>query len=420
MVITKILFIILLILCAGFFSSSETAYLSLSKLKVRSMLEQKKNGARVVEKLKSNMDRLLTTVLIGTNLVNSFTSAFITAMAIGIFGQKSVKIVPFLVAFILTTFGQIIPKTAAGLYPEKFSLLWAVPLKILEIVLFPVVCVFEGLSKIVVFAVELIIKPKNSIITEEELKTLIDIGENEGTIEKDESYMLNKLIKFNDLDASDIMKHRSRVSMISESATMAEVTQEFLSSGFSTLTVYKENRENVTGVINYKKILFDSDSKINTNCGEGFAGRIMDEVIFVPGTLSVLELLNSFRKSEHKFAVVLNEQGQTSGIVTMEDIMRVVFGRMTDENLYEDLPPEDKITLVSVNTFLVPGDMSLEDVNHILGTKLESENMNTLGGWLLEKLGYLPAAGTVYIHGHSIFTAEEVQHRRISQIRIKV
>lgn len=411
-----VLELIILIICVGFFTSSETAYLSLPKLKLRSMVEEGRKHANVVQKLKSNMDRLLTTVLIGTNFLNSLASALATAFAIKLLGPKGSAIAPFVTAFFITTFAQIVPKTAAGLYPEKFTCNSSVILLILEKLFFPVVWLFERLSHFAVFLVEKVIHPKTAIITDEELKTLIDVGSNEGTIEKDESYLLNKIIKFNDLKIEDVMKHRSVVSMINQESTYEEVVKEFETSGFSTLTVYKETRENVVGVLNYKKILFGSEE---TDLGTGYAGRQMTDVLFIPGTLTVFEVLQKFRNLEHKFAVVLDEQGQTDGIITMEDILKVVFGHMSDENTYDDTAPEDKIKLVSLNTFVVPGDMKIDDVNEILGLKLESETMNTIGGWLLEQFGYLPPAGTVCINEKNLFTVEDVVQRRITSIKIK-
>lgn len=381
------------------------------------MVEQKKPGASVVAKLWGKMDTFLTTVLVGTNFFGSLTAAISTALATTVLGKEYVDFVPLVVAFLVTIFGQIIPKTIASYYPETISRIFAVPLRMLEIIFFPVIWIFEKFSMVIVKIAEKIMKPTGAIITEEELKTLIDIGQTEGTIQKDESLMLNKLIKFNNLTVSDIMQHRSKVCMINYNSTQKEVIQAFLDSGFSTLTVYRENKENVVGVLNYKAVLFQSEKE---DLETDFAGRVMAEVIFVPETFSVLEILQKFRQSEHKFAVALDEQGQTAGIVTMEDIMKVVFGRMTDENNSNEVAPEDRIQLVSLNTFLIPGDLSLDDVNNILGTTLESEDMNTAGGWLLEKIGSLPSAGTVYIHNHIIFTAEEVQNRRITRIRIKV
>ena len=405
--------LIVLIMCVGFFTSSETAYLSLPRLKLRSMVEKKRRNVRLVVKLKKNMDRLLTTVLIGTNFLNSLASAIATAFAISLLGKKGSGIAPFVTAFFITTFAQIVPKTAAALNPESFCSNSAPVLFVLQKLLFPLVWLFEGLSHIVVAIVEKIIKPEAAGVTQEELKTLIDLGETEGTIEKDEGKMLNKIIQFNDLTVNDIMKNRHFVSMVSEDADYKEVIEEFKKSGFSTLTVYKGEKENVSGVINYKEILFSE-----LDGGKGFAGRIKKDVTFIPGTLSVLEVLQKFRTQSHKFAVVLNEQGVTSGIVTMEDVIKTVFGRMTDENSYDNLPAEDKIKMVSFNTFLVPGDLKLEDVNEYFGLNLESDNMNTLGGWVLERTGHLPSIGDVTKFGKTIFITEDVLQRRIVSVKV--
>ena len=409
--------ILILILFTGFFTSSETAYISLTKVKLRRMQEEGKRGAKTVAKLKSNMPRLLTTVLIGTNFLNALISALATALVVKLWGGGGVGLPTLATAFVITTFGQIIPKTIAGRNPEKKCLSSAVTLFALEKIFFPVVFLFERLSHGAVWLVEKIIKPREHLITEEELKTLIDVGEKEGTIEKNESTMLNKIIKFNDLSATDIMKHRSLVSMVSADATYDEVVNEFLSSGFSTLTVYKDEPENVAGIIHYKQVLYGNEQ---VDPGEGYAGRIMEDVLFVPGSFSALELLQKLREEENKFAVVLNEQGQTAGIVTIEDIIRVVFGRMTDENSRDNIPAENKIQLISSNTFVVPGDLKLDEVNSILHLNLESEEMNTLGGWVLEQIGYLPSAGMVLVKERILFTVEEVSQRRITSVRIKI
>ena len=409
--------LIILIFFVGFFTSSETAFISLSKIKMRRLKEEGKKNARIVAKLYSNMPRLLTTVLIGTNFLNALISALATALVVKLWGGGGVGLPTLLTAFVITTFGQIIPKTIAGRYPEKKCISNSLPLYVLEKLFFPLVFLFERLSHVAVWLVEKIIKPREHLITEEELKTLIDVGEKEGTIEKNESRMLNKIIKFNDLSATDIMKHRSFVSMVSANATYDQVVQEFLDSGFSTLTVYKDESENVTGIINYKKVLYGND---DIDKGQGYASRIMDDVLFVPGTFSALELLQKLREDENKFAVVLNEQGQTAGIVTIEDIIRVVFGRMTDENSYDNIPAEEKIQLVSANTFVVPGDLKLDEVNSILHLNLKSEEMNTLGGWVLEEFGYLPSAGMVLVKNKALFTVEDVEQRRITRVRIRI
>jgi putative hemolysin len=386
------------------------------------MIERKEKHAKLVAELKRNMDRLLTVVLIGTNFLSSLTSAIATAFAISLLGSKGSSIAPFVTAFFITTFAQIVPKTAAALNPEKICCRSAVPLLVLQKLLFPVVWLFSKLSHIVVAVVETVIKPQNVNVTQEELKTLIDVGEKEGTIEKDERRMLNKIIEFNDLSVNDIMKHRSVVSMVSENASYNQLIAEFEKSGFSTLTVYKTSKENVTGVINYKKILFsDADREKNFDKeAPEFASKVKQNVMFVPGSLSVLEILQKFRTERYNFAVVLNEQGDTSGIVTMEDVIKTVFGRMTDENSYDNLSSEEKIKMVSFNTFLVPGELKLDDVNEFLNLNLESDNMNTIGGWVLEKIGHLPSVGDVTQYGKTIFITEDVLNHRIVTVKVIV
>lgn len=415
--ILRIAGLVLLIFCVGFFTSSETAFISLPKIKLRTMVREKKKNARLVFKLRQNMGFLLTTVLIGTNFLNSLISALSTALIIQLWGGGGVGFETIAVAFFITTFGQIIPKTIAVRHPDKIAQFTSVLLSVLQTVFFPVVWLFEKLSGIVVKLFEKLLKSDSQTFTEDDLKTLIDVGEKEGTIEKDESRMLNKIIKFNDLLVNDIMKHRSFVSMVPETATKKEVKEEFLKSGFSTITVYKDTKENVVGIINYKMILVETQK---TDEGKNYAQKKMHEVTYVPATLSVLELLQKFREEEHKFAVVLNEQGATAGIVTMEDILRVVFGRMTDENSVNNLPAEDRIKIISPDTFLVPGDVNIDDLNAILKLNLESEDMNTLGGWLLEQFGSLPSSGMVIVKDKVLYTVEDVSQRRIILVKIKI
>lgn len=411
-VVLKILQFVLLILCVGFFTSSETAYLSLNQLKVRRMLDEKRKNARLVEKLKGNMDKLLTTVLIGTNFLTSFTSALVTALVLMVLGDSRLNnLVPFITAFFITTFGQIVPKTVAGIYPEKIASFSSQPLRLLEIIFFPVIWIFQKLSSSVVKLAEKIMKNPDPIITEEELKTLIALGEKEGTIERGESRMMNRLIKFNDLCVHDIMKHKNFVRMLNYDDDFEQMVLSFDKYGYSIMPVYKENQDNIVGIVDYKTVLYAENTVT--------AGKIMQEVNYVPGTFSVLEMLNRFRQEEYRFAVVLNEQGQTSGIITMEDIIRMVFGRMTvEENLYNQVSPEEKIKIISQNTILMPGEMKIEEANEILGLDLFSEHFMTIGGWILEQFGHLPSTGEIIIHEKTIFQIEEILQHRIVTVRV--
>lgn len=411
--------LIFLVACVAFFSSSETAFLSLRKLTIRRMIQEKRPKAKLVLKLKNDMDNLLTTVLIGTNFVNSLASALATALAVELLGNGAVGIVTVVISFMITVFGQIVPKTLAGVKTEDTASFSALPIYIIRKIFFPIIWLFTNLSRLVVLLFEKIFKPAKNAITPEEIETLIQVGETEGTLEKDESKMLKKIFSFNDLSVNDIMHHRSFISMVEEKASYAEVTEEFLKSGYSNIAVYHETMEEVSGVIAYKTVLFDSTVKGNETA-EGYAKRVMEPVIFIPGTLSIFELLDTFNKEGNHFAVVLDESGGTSGVVTMSDVMGIIFGRMSDENNHKEIPPENRIKVVSPVELLLPGDLSIEDVNNLLNLKLESEYYNTLGGWVLEQFGSLPSSGQVLIHKKKLFIVEEQVNRRIMSVRIRL
>ena len=403
-----------IIRAVAFFSGSETAYLSTSKLKMRRLTAEKRKGSQKAALLRANMDELLTVVLIGTNFMNTLASSLATSLAIYIAGKSGVGIATVLITFTATVFGQIIPKTAAGIYPEDTVCRNSFLLYMLKIAMFPVVRVFTLISSLVSSVAGEFFKADDVLVTEDELKTLIDIGETEGTLEHGESRMLYRIFEFSGLNVHDIMKHRSLIKAIPKEAARKEVVESFRESGLSMLPVYAENREKIVGVIHYKTVLLSSKSGETKN----YAERTMKDVLFVPETLSALELLIIFRKKRTEFAVALNEQGQTAGVVTMDDIMRVVFGRMSTLT-HNELPPEERIHLVSPTEFVVPGDIKLEDINSIFRLNLESDGFSTLGGWLLEKIGSLPSTGELFKQGNMLFIVEDQAHRRILSVRIK-
>jgi putative hemolysin len=411
-----VLILVFLIACIGFFAASETAYLSLTKLKLRQLVQNKLPHAETALKLRADMDRLLTLVLVGTNFVNTLAASLATALAIEIAGGSGVGIATAVITFCVTIFGQIIPKTAAVLHPSQTALKFAPALQLLGKLFFPVVWFFSQISRLASVAAEKIWKADVDVVTEDDIRMMIDVSEHEGTIEAGESRMLYKIFKFSDLHAHDIMKHRSLISAVPVEADCSSAIGIFRSSGCSRIPVYEGTPDTIIGILDYKSLLFSSDKDAEN---DGFIRRRMSEALFVPETFTVLEVLTRFRKEHTDFAVVLDEQGCTAGIVTMDDVMRVVFGRMTDENATSDIEPESRITLAGKNEYIVPGDMKIEDVNTILRLNLESEEFNTLGGWLLEKFGSLPSVGEAYVDGNVAYFVEDQARRRILSVRIK-
>jgi len=413
--------LILIILCllvslVAFFSSTETAFLSLQKVKIRRMIQERKKHARLVSSLKDDMDNVLTTVLIGTNFVNSLASALATVLAVEIAGDGAVGVSTLIISFFITVFGQIIPKTLAGLEPEKTACRSSVAIYTLKKIFFPVVWLFTQISHFAVFLAEKLLKPVSQGITQEEIQTLIQMGEKEGTLESRESLMLKRISSFSDMAVNEILHHRSLVAMVEDTAGFDEVMEEFLSSGYSNIVVYHETVEDVVGVINYQDVLFAPKDEGDNN--PGYAKRMMKAVLFVPGTQDLSKLLDCFYKEEKSFAVVLDEAGGMTGVVSMTDIMKNVFGRMSDDFDHEEIPAENRIKVISPKEFILPGDLAIADVNSLLHLNLESDYYNTLGGWLLEQFGTLPNAGQVLIHKKNLFIVDEQVNRRILLVKI--
>ena len=415
-------FLILLVRFTAFFAASETAYLSMTSIRLRKMLRERKPGAKKVQSLFSDIDGLLTVILVGINFSNTLASSIATALAITLFGEGGVGIATAAISFFITVFGQIVPKTIAATEGnvEKVAARNAPPLALLKKTFFPIVWAFSQISKGTAFLIQKIWRSENSVITEEELKILIESGAADGTLEKSEKNMLDKILEISDFTLRNIMKHRSLVTYINIADSYETVVAAFKNSGYSHLPVCAadddeiDSKENVVGVLYYKDVLFSK-----TKSTDFSPAKFMKPPLFVPETFSLVELIQVFKKENRSFAIALNEQGGTAGIVTLDDVMRGLFGRMSDAGNHNEIPAEARVKIISPKEFLVPGDMHLSDVNSILNMDLQSENFSTLGGWLLEKFDSLPSSGEALRFKENLFIVEDQTQRRITLVRIK-
>ncbi len=408
----------LLVWLIAFFAGSETAFLSMTNIRLRKMLRARKPGAKRVARLHNDMDGLLTIVLVGINFINTLASAIATALAIELVGNKGVAMATAAITFFVTVFGEIMPKTIAGLEDntDKIAARNAVPLEFLMKAFWPLVWALSQVSKGTAFLVSKIWKEDNAIVQDGELKALIQAGADDGALEKSERNMLNKILEISDLTVHNIMKHRSLVTYLNESDTRERVIEAFKQSGYSHLPVYKDSKENVTGVLYYKDVLFEKNLP-----GAFFIVDYMSAPLYVPETFSVIELIQTLKKENRSFAVALDEQGCTAGIVTLDDVMRGLFGRMSDAgNKHQEIPAEERIKIISPKEFLVPGDMRLNDLNAILNLNLSSEDYDTLAGFLMEKFDALPSSGAAVRISRALFVVEDQSQRRIKMVRIKL
>ena len=426
--LTEIIFpaisIFVLVGVVAFFAGSETAYLSITRLMLRHLqkkdLSGKKNSpAKKITFLKKDTNRLLSLILIGINFVTSLVSGLAAAFAIKIFGSKGATIATFSISFILIIFGEIVPKTVAAVHPVGFASITAGILIFLQKAFFPIVWIFSKITDGITNFLQIFFKNTKELITEDELKSLIEIGAKEGTLESSEKKMLYKIFDFTDLHIKDIMRHRSLVQFIPINAEYDEIVKIFALSGYSRLPVCDEDFSKVEGMLFYKTVLLNAPSReVNSvRSRKYFARRYMRPTLFVPETLYATELLQKFKAEKQNFAIAVDENGSNSGIVTMDDILRAVFGRSIN-SIHNEVPPEKRIHPVSITEYLVPGDIKIDDANELLDLDLESDDFSTIGGWLLEQFGELPEIGSILKKDGVIYKIEEQSQRRIQSVRI--
>ncbi len=411
--------ILILLFCGAFFASSETAFTSLSKIKIRQLVKEHVFNAEKIAYLREHLESLIATVLVGTNFVTTLISSLATAYTANVLGSSYITYSTAVVAVLTIMFSEIIPKTVAAIKPVEVAQKFSMPIIILQKIFKPINSFFEGFAHIVGRMEEKVWKTKTPLVTEEELKTLIDIGKSEGTLEESEKIMLDRIFEFSDLHVYDIMCPRSLMAYVDVDDSFESAVKKFTMSGHTRLAVYDEEEDVIVGVLHYKSLLFASQA---VTASKDFVRICMKPPLFVPDVLGTFDLLQQFKKEEEVFAVTVNEYGDISGIVTMDDILYAVFGRMTNRYGNNDISPEERIKILNAKEFLVPGDMHLDDVNDVFNLELLSEDSETLGGWLLEQFGELPSVGSVYRYkkANAVFVVEEQSSRRIQMIKIKL
>lgn len=421
-IVITILVLVVLIRCSAFFSASETALTSISRLSLRQMIKEKKKNAKKIQKLLSNKPRLLTTILIGNNFVNIFSSSIATALAVSLFGEKGVGIATLVMTFLIIIFGEVFPKTQAAQNPKGFAQFSAPILLVLQKILFPIVWLFTLVTKGIDRFIALFWKQHTPIISEEELKSIIEVGNQEGVLENSEKEMLHKVFEFTDLRVRDIMKRRVSITTIAETARLPEIIRTFKETGFSRLPVCEAKNslpgENIIGMLHYKDVLFYVSDK--TVKSPFHLKERIRPALFVPEIQDAVSLLHTFHSTAQNMAIAVNEHGSVSGLVTMDDILQAVFGNIVDEYSNPELPAEERIIIISPTEFHVPGNIELSDVNQIFNLQLESDFYHTLGGYLLESFGSLPAVGEYFKTDKAEFTVLEQHHRRIQAVDVKI
>ncbi|OGC12739.1 hypothetical protein A3J90_08215 [candidate division WOR-1 bacterium RIFOXYC2_FULL_37_10] len=409
-------FIILSIcfLFSTFFSIVETAYTSLSHLKVSHLVEKGVYGAALVKKLKDEPSKLLSVVLIGNNIANIGASVLATSIIISFFERRGVQnlgavlgLATGIITFLILVFGEIIPKNIAIRNSDKIALIFSLPLFIVSIILTPISFVLTVISKPFVSLFGGKISSKGPFLTEDDLRFLIATSEKEGIIEKKERDMISSIFDFGDTTVKEVMTPRPDIKAIDGSVDIKEAVQIVKDTGHSRLPVYEANLDNIIGVIYAKDLLSCSLSKTIRD--------YMRSVIFIPEVKKIDELLRQMQKNRTHIAVVIDEYGVTSGIVSMEDIIEEIVGEIHDE--FEQA--EKNFEKIDQNTYLVSGKMPIYETNAELAIDIPvSDGYDTIAGFVVSMLGKMPSVGDFVKHENIEISVERVSKRRITRLKI--
>ena len=407
----QVIILVILLLMSGFFSMSETALMSLSKIRIRNMVDEGVKGAKLVEKLTETPNKLLGAILIGNNIVNIGASSIATSLAVKIFNgsDSAVAISTGVMTVLVLIFGEITPKTVAKQKSEAVSLKVAKPVQFFVGVFKPFVFLFTAISSLFIRLLGADPNEAEPFITEEELKTMVGVSEEEGVLEDVEKEMIFNVFDFADSQAKDVMVQRVDIVAVDTEATYEEVLEVIKTEQFSRIPVYNQTIDDIVGVLYVKDLIIAGQNK------EGFkVSDYMREPYYTFEFKKIKELFNEMKKTRNHLSVVLDEYGGTVGIVTIEDLIEEVFGDIEDE--YDDYDKE--IEVVKEDEYIVDGSAKLDDISELIGVNMESEEFDSVGGLIIGELGRFPDNKEEVTLNKIRFVVEEVDKNRIKKVRI--
>jgi putative hemolysin len=384
------LYLVLLFIClilSAFFSGSETAFISLERFRVQHLVETKVRGAKRVAKMLERPDRFLSTILLGNNLVNTAAAALATILAVSVWGQEQgVVIATFGMAFTLLIFAETMPKTFANRHAERLSLLFVRPIEIISWLFSPVVVVLSWLASRLTKLIGGTPVPK-SLVSEEEIRTMITVGHKEGTVEEAEADMLHAVFEFGDRPVSEVLVPRPEVVGVEKGKTLAEFLAIYSESPISRFPVYEENMDNVVGILSIKDVLMAQAKGAITN--DSPIDELIRPAYFTPETKRISELFTEMRDKNYRMSIVVDEYGGTAGIVSLSRLMEEIVGPVGDELAAAEKDYEP----INEYTFQIDGSMRIEEANEELGLGLPEGDYETVAGFVLHLLGRIPKQG---------------------------
>jgi putative hemolysin len=396
--------LLVLLVLSGFFSSAETALFSISKTKARHLAKSKHKAYLLIQKMKNDPHRLLTTILIGNNLVNVAAAAMATAVSFNLFPNHAVGIATGSMTFLILVFGEVLPKSIATRNNVLIAKIIIYPIYWLSILLYPAVLFLNFIPKLTGKI------KKTPAVTEEELMTFVEAVEEEGEIKEEEKELIHKIFEFDDTNASEIMTPRADMFVIEADKELK--LDEIVKSGFTRIPVIEDNIENVIGILNIKDLFLHqavSDKEIDVR-------RIMTKPYFVPENKKLDKLLHQFKKRKHHIAIVVDEHGGVSGLITLEDALEEIVGEIRDETDKE----ETHIVEHKPAEWTVLGKSDIDEVNEVIGMNIsDSREYDTFSGYVLDTIGRIPDEKEKITIGSYVIIIEEKDGNRINEYTVK-
>ena len=408
----QLITVIILLCLSAFFSSSETALTTVNQIRMRTLADNGDKRAARVLRVTGNPGKMLSAILIGNNIVNLSASSISTSLAIHLFGNTGAGIATGILTFLILIFGEVTPKTMATIKADSMSLTAAAPIGFLMKILTPVIFIINKLSLGLMFLLHVNIKDAQKKMTEEELRTIVDVSQENGVIEHEERDMIHNLFDFGDAEAKEIMVPRIDMTFVQADATYQEVLDIFRQDMFTRLPVYEDSTDNVIGIINMKDFLLQNDTP------EFSVRNLLREPYFTYEHKNTADLFLEMRKSSISLAIVLDEYGVTAGLITLEDLLEEIVGEIRDEY---DADEEDDITRISDREFYVLGPANLNDVSEALSLHFTSDDYDTIGGYCLGLLDHLPEKNEIILTDNNILIRiDRMEKNRIERIYIRL
>lgn len=410
--IVQLICLIILLMLSAFFSSAETALTTANKIRMRTLSEAGNKRADKVLRITSDSGKMLSAILIGNNIVNLSASSLATSLAIKHLGSAGAGIATGILTFLILIFGEVSPKTMATIRADQLALSIAGIIEFLMKILTPVIFIINRLS--MAFLSLLRVKPNtdSNQVTEEEIRTIVDVGQETGAIENSERDMIHNLFDFGDSEAKEIMVPRIDMTFVQADASYEDVLKIFREDKFTRLPVYEDTTDQVIGIINMKDLLLLENE-------ENFSIRnIIREPYFTYERKNTAELFIEMRKSSISLAIVLDEYGATAGLITLEDLLEEIVGEIRDEYDTDEI---DDIIRITEREYMILGSTNLDDVNSALGLSFSSDDYETLGGYCLGHLNHMPELNeTILTEDGVLLRIDQVDKNRIERIYVKL